>query len=79
MNNDLEDMLIDDSIWTTVDHGASKEELQHTITQSIVATLKITHPDDMHLYVLEKVLNPVGDENENKVWQQVLKHLQEEK
>jgi len=75
----LEDMLFEDGNWVTIDHYIPKEELQHTITQSLIATLKLTHPDDMHFYVLEKVLNPVRDENENKVWQRVLEEIQKDK
>ena len=75
-DNFLDELIADEGVWTTIDHNAPAEELRHTITQSIIASLKISHPDDMHFYVLEKVLNPSHHEDENKVWQRVLEEIQ---
>lgn len=64
---DINEDLGENSEWTTIEY----------LTIEVIRTLIKSHPDDLHLFVLEKVLNPTQDENENKVWQRVLKHLQD--
>lgn len=58
-----------------------KEIQMDEIAKGIVETLKETHPDNAHFYVLEQLLlteNANHLTNEHKVWRRVLNHINHE-
>lgn len=63
--------------WYDIDLAKSNEELKKTITRSTYNAIKLSHPDDYHLYVLEKYLT-TDHEPAKRAWRGILDLIQQE-
>lgn len=64
--------------WVDIDINATEEELEEQILTSTIKSIKYNHPNDLHLYILERVLNTKEGGTANKVWTKILKRIQQE-
>jgi len=71
--------LLEDGIWVDIDTTRPKDEQEQSLAEAMVSTLKLTQGDNAYFYILERVLNPVPDENTNKLWLHVLDVIQTQK
>lgn len=63
--------------WYDIDMVKSNEELKKTITLSTYNAVKLNHPDDYHLYALEKYL-ATDDASVKEAWRGILDLIQQE-
>lgn len=57
--------------WQEVDTSVPMDVLQETLVDELIKSLKRSHPDIYHLYVLDRLLNTTGEEAK-RTWQRVL-------
>ena len=63
--------------WVNIDLNATEEELEEVIFKSTVAGIKLNHADNLHFYVLQKLLTTKEGGTAHKMWQRVLEHIQQ--
>lgn len=57
--------------WQEVDTSVPMDVLQETLVDELIKSLKRSHPDNYHLYVLDRLLTTTGEEAK-RTWQRVL-------